>query len=190
MNVRTKRFTGALLAGLMGVSVMVGLGAAPAGATEAPPTIENLEEAVLNFDLSDLREHTAEYKLEDGTTVSIGAEPVTTSGSSGGVSALAALNGTWHVWGDNGAFRMEYYVVYKPVSAGSPYTRADSAYGLKVTGRGLGFDNTSLTRVRPNETSSLPSLVEGKATFYYPIVTTTGGVRATVKNGSFSANLW
>ncbi|MCY1103002.1 DUF5626 family protein [Shouchella clausii] len=146
----------------------------------------------ITFDYTDLRTHTDTVVLEDGTELTVGAEPVINDE----ISALAALNGTWRIWGDNGLARMEYYIVLRPVSSGSKYTRINSTYGLAVTGRLSSFENEKINVVRRNETSSAGAVVEGYAKFNYlgnqwvSIWTQSGGVRATIKGGKVTTKLY
>ena len=148
----------------------------------------------VTFDLNDLKTHTDTVILNDGTKLTVGAEPVVSENS--GVSRAAALSGTWRIWGENGLARMEYYIVLKPTYSGSKYTRINNTYGLAVTGRLSSYSDEKIRMVRANETATYGAVVEGYARFNYfgnqwiSIWTQSGGVRATVKGGQVTTKLY
>lgn len=153
---------------------------------------QSIEVPEITFDYTDQTVHTDTVELEDGTELTVGAEPVINDG----MSVMRALNTTWRVWGDNGLARMEYYMVLRPVSSGSKYTKINSTYGLAVTGRLSSFDNEKINIVRRNETSSNGAIAEGYAKFNYlgnqwiSIWNQSGGVRATIKSGKVTTKLY
>lgn len=143
----------------------------------------------ISFDFNDRSVHTQQFELDDGTILTIGAEPVASR-------SREALNGTWRIWGDNGLARMEYYIELAPTYSGSPYTKITQTWGLAVTGRLSSFSDETINIVRASETSTKSAIVEGYAKFNYlgnqwiSIWTQSGGVRATIRNAIITVDLY
>lgn len=138
----------------------------------------------ISFDLHDRTTHEATLTLADGSTVTIGAEPINNT---------RALSGTWRIYGYNPLASMEYYIDLEP---SGNYTRIANTYGLAISGQLTSFDNETIRVVRATETSSRPAIAEGYARFNYlgnqwvSVWTTTGGVRASIKNDTITTELY
>lgn len=150
----------------------------------------------MSFNIQDRKAHTKTVTLTDGTVLKLGAEPASAGNIEGSISIMAALNGVWKIWGENGLARMEYYIDLAPTYRGSNYTKITDEWGLAVTGRLSSFDNETINVVRRSETSSKPAVVEGYAKFNYlgnqwiSVWTQSGGVRATISKGKLTTTLY
>lgn len=143
----------------------------------------------MSFDFTDRTVHMEQFELDDGTVLTVCAEPVASN-------SREALNGTWRIWGDNGLARMEYYIDLAPTYSGSDYTKIVQTWGLAVTGRLSSFSDETINIVRTSETATKAAIVEGYAKFNYlgnqwiSIWTQSGGVRATIRNGIITVELY
>ncbi len=139
----------------------------------------------LQFDIENRESNSTSVELEDGTTLTLSAEPVQNTRS--------GLNGVWRIWGDNGLAKMVYYIDLTP---SGNYTSVSRTYGLSVTGRLTGVADEKINVVRRTETSSRPAIVEGYAKFNYlenqwvSIWTSSGGVRTTIRDGVVDVKLY
>lgn len=174
---------------LMAMALVVVIALSCSGVTAFAAETDNDEQETqpivkVSFDLNDRVKHEATVTLPDGTTATVGAEPVATT---------RALSGTWRIYGYNPLATMEYYIDLAP--SGS-YTTITNTYGLAISGTLSSFENEKINVVRRTETSSKAAVVEGYAKFNYlgnqwvSIWTQSGGVRASIKNNVVSTELY
>ncbi|MDU0366868.1 hypothetical protein RWH45_06545 [Microbacterium sp. KSW4-17] len=170
------------------------LGASALAAPEQEALVDEWEAAKdslqasveLGSGLSDVQHIT----LSNGTTLSVGVEPVSSPAAEGSVGARA-LTGNYKIWGSNGFAYMEYYVTF---GASGSYTTVigsprDMVIQLFATTKSEG---KWFTVPRRTETSSAGAWVRGWSRFTYPnnVATLEGGVEGFARNNNLVTSLF